>query len=1476
MKLTIFCSSIYVSLLAGIWPLSMAQAQVIPDNTLGSENSVVTPNVVINGINSDRLEGGAIRGSNLFHSFQEFSVREGRGAYFSNPEGIANIFSRVTGGNISQIMGILGVLGNANLYFLNPNGILFGPNAQLDVRGSFLATTADSFQFPNPYGFSASNPTAPPLLTVNIPIGLNFRENTTATISNQGTLKTGQDLVLAGNNLNLQGHLEAGNNLTLMATDTVTIRDSLTTPFIAAAWGDLTIQGDKTVDIFALNHPDSGLFSLGNMTLRSAEQVGGDAHFWSGGNFRIERLDGSLGKLYSPHDPVIRTAGDVLIGSYIGASLHIIAGGKVEIPGYVWIVVADPNYGLKETITLADGTVVNIDGQNQPTLDIRAGVSPEFIGEPFLQGSGFDIFGNPINLTDIPSSADINIGTIIFRDFDFLPITGYVSLTNQYQPNPLLSGNIQVSETLPGFRAITTGGALTGGDITLSSRNNIDILGNVRTSSEASAGNILMNAVGDLTIVGNVLAQSNDLAGNITINSGGTASLLNGSQLNVSSGEGGNIIIHTKDLVMSGGSLILAGIASNLGSPEAQAGNIMIDATGLIWINGAIILNEVGANGMGRSGNIKVLGQSVLIENGGGLIVRGSGEGNTGEVSVNATDTITVKGISPLGFTSSIVNVAETGNSGGITIEAGSLLLEEGGYINTGSYGQGASGLITIKARDSVTITGESSDDKAPSFIASQVFGVGNSRGITVETSFLLLEKGAFIDASTLGEGDAGMITINATDNVTITGESSQGSLSILSSVVGSTGGGNSGGIILETDSLLLEKGGSISARTLGQGDAGTITIKARDNIIISGESSQGNASYVSSQVSSTAVGNSGGMNLETDSLLLEKGGYVTASSIGKGNAGAITVKARESIKITGESSQGESHIASQVQNAGNSEGISLETASLLLEDGGYISTDSYGEGNSGSVTIKATETIIVTGESLNSWSSITSQVQGKGNSGGITMETASLLLDKGAFIDASTLGEGNAGDIVIKARDNVTVLGNSLIASQVSSEGKGNSGDIVLDTSSLLLNEGNINASTYGRGSAGDIFLNAQKSINLNEASIFANVNDGAVGNAGDLVMTTNLLRLENGGIISTATFGNGMAGNITITANQSLDIIGNENSSGILSQTLNSNRAGNITINTGTLMMQNRSIIDSETYSSGTAGNININAFNAIAVSGTGEMTTAITSRTQGSGSGGNLTLTTGSLSLEKGAQIAAGTFGEGNSGSLFVVADSIHLKDMATGLFTQTEGQGNSNNLTIQARNLLVENGAVISASTTSSGQGGNLIVNSSESVELRGINSSLQAKTEGSGNAGNVTVTTPQFIVNDGAKASVETTSLGSPGDITITSDQLIIGTNAQLSATITPTSTNTTGGGSITLNASNLDISGQLGIFAETQGQAPAGSLTLNPDNNNPDLNIRFTNDGFISARTSSSGKGGNINLSAPNLIDIRGQGKITT
>ncbi len=117
--------------------------RITPDTTLGTESSQVKP---LNPQN-DRIDGGAIRDINLFHSFREFNIGEAQGAYFTNPAGIDNIISRVTGKNPSQILGTLGVLGNANLFLINPNGIIFGANAKLDINSSFVASTASSIIF---------------------------------------------------------------------------------------------------------------------------------------------------------------------------------------------------------------------------------------------------------------------------------------------------------------------------------------------------------------------------------------------------------------------------------------------------------------------------------------------------------------------------------------------------------------------------------------------------------------------------------------------------------------------------------------------------------------------------------------------------------------------------------------------------------------------------------------------------------------------------------------------------------------------------------------------------------------------------------------------------------------------------------------------------------------------------------------------------------------------------------------------------------------------------------------------------------------------------------------------------------------------------------------------------------------------------------------------------------------------------------
>jgi filamentous hemagglutinin family protein len=153
-----------------------AIAQIVPDETLGAESSIVMPLDAF-GLPVDRIGGGAIRGTNLFHSFWEFNVEANRDAFFFSPNAdIQNILARVTGGNPSQILGTLGTFGNSepNLFLMNPRGIVFGENARLAVGGSFVASTADSLLFENGFEFSSTNPEAPPLLTINIPIGLQY------------------------------------------------------------------------------------------------------------------------------------------------------------------------------------------------------------------------------------------------------------------------------------------------------------------------------------------------------------------------------------------------------------------------------------------------------------------------------------------------------------------------------------------------------------------------------------------------------------------------------------------------------------------------------------------------------------------------------------------------------------------------------------------------------------------------------------------------------------------------------------------------------------------------------------------------------------------------------------------------------------------------------------------------------------------------------------------------------------------------------------------------------------------------------------------------------------------------------------------------------------------------------------------------------------------------------------------------------
>ncbi|HEY9816322.1 MAG TPA: filamentous hemagglutinin N-terminal domain-containing protein, partial [Candidatus Obscuribacterales bacterium] len=165
-------------------------AQVTPDGT--------TTQVLQEG---DRvlIRGGqqSRDGANLFHSFDEFGLDAGQRATFRTQATVQNILGRVVGGDVSVVDGLLRVSGSsANLWLINPAGVIFGPNARLDVGGSFTATTATSLEFGDRWWTSTGLDYAN---LVGTPTALAFTGEA-ATLINAGRLAVpaGESLMLAG------------------------------------------------------------------------------------------------------------------------------------------------------------------------------------------------------------------------------------------------------------------------------------------------------------------------------------------------------------------------------------------------------------------------------------------------------------------------------------------------------------------------------------------------------------------------------------------------------------------------------------------------------------------------------------------------------------------------------------------------------------------------------------------------------------------------------------------------------------------------------------------------------------------------------------------------------------------------------------------------------------------------------------------------------------------------------------------------------------------------------------------------------------------------------------------------------------------------------------------------------------------------------------------------------------------------------
>ncbi|BAY84315.1 filamentous hemagglutinin family outer membrane protein [Calothrix parasitica NIES-267] len=730
-----------------------ASAQITPDTTLDNSPSKVNSQ----NLNNLLIEGGVKNQSNLFHSFQEFNINKGQQVFFANPQGINNIITRITGNNPSNINGVLGVNGLANLFFINPNGIIFGKDARLDVNGSFIGSTADSINFSDGSFFSAIEPNNPALLKINVPLGLQYGNNPAAIQLKQANLqvKPGNILGLIGGNVNLDnttlkapgGTIQLGG---LLSSGVVNLNDLKSFSFPDnIQLGDVSLINKSNIEVIASGGGDifinANNFNLNNSSLQAGIKTG------------LGNQDAVAG------DININTTGDINLNqnSNIKNILELDSvgeGGKIDI--------RTNNFFLKDSNILTDTE----SSGNAGNLTVKA-------------ENKFEIISSPTNIA--------------------LRGEGRKGLSSITEDNATGNGgNIIVESpeiTISGIGGIdsSTEGLGDGGTVNiLTDRLNIiegaAVLSNTEKSGDA--GEIFIQA-SEFIEISNKLSDSR-FESRRRPPGGIIADVRRGNR---EDGNGGTITLETARLTVKEGAFITTDTKGT-----GNGGNITIKATELVEVIGrgdnpnTQIVTEVRNNAAGKGGNLSIETKKLFVVNGARINVGTSGSGDSGNLHLKATESIILQGKSDDTPSSIIAQVGQDSNANGgnITIETKNLTIKDGNQISASNLGRGNSGNISIKATEAININGifsttessdrlvaESSQDSNNFLIPSGIFssspGIGNAGDLNIETGKLTINNKSQISVSSQQQGAAGNLTIQGNqiylDNSIISAETVAG-----------------------------------------------------------------------------------------------------------------------------------------------------------------------------------------------------------------------------------------------------------------------------------------------------------------------------------------------------------------------------------------------------------------------------------------------------------------------------------------------------------------------------------------------------------------------------------------------------------------------------------------------------------------------------------------------------------------------------
>ena len=640
-------------------------AQMIPDNTVGT---IVSP--------TNLITGGTRSGSNLFHSFSQFSIPTNGSAIFNNAIDIQNIFSRVTGNTQSSIDGLIKAQGNANLFLMNPNGILFGPNAKLELGGSFVGTTANSIKFADGVQFGPNDLTSNPLLTVSLPIGLQMGTNPGAiTVQGNGhqlstanstapatfsatptglQVEPGQTLALMGGNLNFSGGTLTAN------------QGQVAIAAIASGQVDLT-PSKQGWDFDYSGVPGFQDIRLAQQSMLNASGIGGGRIQIQGAN--ISLTDGSTALIQN-------------FGLVPGGGIQVRATDSLTIQGSTPNEKIASGSRINQLGELGGGTI-QIDTRR---LSLQQG--GEIRAQNFGKGASSDVL--------------INATESMLID-GFTPITRRISDSTTRSFGAGASGAVTITAgeisllNGGGFAALAFGPGRAG-DVTATVDRTLLVRGTeptlVQRSGIASASIVIGNA-----------GQVRLKAQHINVEAGGGISSSASAQ-----GNGGNLIVNASE------SITVQGKGNGLFDYSS------IDASVIIFDQAFQRLYNLPPVPSGSSGNLTLTTSRLNILDGGIVSVRNEGTGNAGNLVVNAN---TIR----LDRQGRITAATQAGEGGNLNVKADSLILRHTSSITATANGNGNGGNIII---NSPAIVGLENSD----IIANATKGRGGN--ITIQTQGIL------------------------------------------------------------------------------------------------------------------------------------------------------------------------------------------------------------------------------------------------------------------------------------------------------------------------------------------------------------------------------------------------------------------------------------------------------------------------------------------------------------------------------------------------------------------------------------------------------------------------------------------------------------------------------------------------------------------------------------------------------------------